>query len=165
MPRMPQKACTIWSEGQVVIDGEEDPRLAIDTVGEVPPDLEVFRHRIAQRHSQARDQPADRVAPAPGAQARHRAGDEETAAHHQQGDHHAGGLREPLRPAMEGVGKVRACDEIHDEQHQELDELAADPDPDPLVAGHPAGGRVRRPMGWANSSYWRSRCSTPDSIP
>ena len=67
-------------EGQVVIDGEEDPRLAVDSMGEVPLDLEVFRHRIAQRRDQARDQPGDRFTPASGTQARDRAGDEESQA-------------------------------------------------------------------------------------
>jgi hypothetical protein len=45
----------------------------------------------------------------------------------------AGGTAAP-RPVVEGVGKMRAGDEIDDEQHEELDELAGDADPDALVA-------------------------------
>ena len=46
-------------EGQVVINREENPRFAIDAVGEVPLDFKLFGHRIAERHNQPGDQPVN----------------------------------------------------------------------------------------------------------
>ncbi|MPN21552.1 hypothetical protein SDC9_168932 [bioreactor metagenome] len=122
-------------EGQVIVDGEENPRFPVDAVRQVPVDFEDLHDGVTEGDDQPGDQPDHGAAVFVLADGVDRAGDAIAAGDHQQGDAGAGEDIQALGAFVEGVRKMGAGDEIHREQYGELDELAGDADPDPLVAG------------------------------
>src|SRR5574337_1274720 len=148
-------------EGEVVVDGEEDARVAVYAVPQVPLDLEVFGQGVAEREDQAGDQPIEGCPPLAGPHRRHRAGNEEAAGYHQQGDDAASQCRQAPRPRFEGLRIVGACHEVNGEQQQKLDKLAGDADPDAMVAGDAPPGLLPL-MNWEGPDRSRRHVVSPD---